>query len=243
MRNCFLVGICILLFGSCDTGNNSLPDVGMDYFPLKVGVYQIYTVDETQISQSIEQKFVYELKFQVVDSTINQEGEYTYIIQRQKRDNANLPWNNIDSWTARIANRQAIIKDGNTSFVNLSFPTVNGLEWDGNAFNALAGDQYCGENKDQKCDIFKLGNVHEEFLMTGGMTFAETLIVIQNDDPDLITKYDVRKEVYAKKVGLIYKEAAVLQFCTSTKAPDCLGKQKVDKGFRYKQVIKEYGSD
>lgn len=232
--------ITLFLFVSCKTNQDPIPDVGLDYFPLKTGAYQIYSVDETQITQSIEKKFVYELKIQIVDSVVNLEGGYTYTMLRQKRNNTTLPWSDLDFLTARIDGRQAIVKEGNTSFVNLTFPVGNGLEWDGNAFNALGGEQSCGDNKDRPCDIYRMDNLGEEFAVASGMTFAETLTVIQNEDPDLIVKQDVRKEVYARDVGLIYKESVVLEYCAKS---SCLGQQKVDKGLRFKQVLKEYGSN
>ena len=215
-------------------------DAGLDYFPLKVGAYQIYSIDETHISQSIEQKSSYQLKLQVKDSSVNPEGGYSYIIQRQKRDNPGLPWESIDAWTSRVADRQAIVKEGNTSYVKIVFPTMNGLEWDGNSFNDLGGDQTCGENKDRPCDTYALENLGKEFVMPDGRAFPETLTVIQSENMDLIVKQDVRKEVYAKGIGMIYKESVVLEYCTT---PLCLGAQKVDKGLRYKQTIKEYGSE
>jgi hypothetical protein len=240
MRGGVFISIALFSLLSCETSPETVTDAGLDYFPLKVGAYQVYSVDETQINQSVEQKSIYELKFQVIDSLINQEGGYTYIIQRQSRANANLPWNMLDSWTARIAGRQAIINEGNTSFVKLTFPAVNGLEWDGNAFNSLVGNKQCGDNLDRLCDIYTLENFGTEFITSTGITFGQALTIIQNEDPDLITKHDVRTEMYAKGVGLIYKESVVLEYCSTD---DCKGDQKVDKGLKYKQVIKEYGSD
>ncbi len=225
---------------SCETSPEMTIDDGLDYFPLKVGAYQIYSVDETQISQAIEQKFSYELKHQVIDSSINLEGGYSYTIQRQKRQNPNQPWESIDAWTSRVADRQAIVKEGNTSFIKITFPTTSGLEWNGNSFNTLGGDQTCGENKNLPCDVYKLERVGKEFTPVDGMTFPVTLTVVQNENTDLIVKQDLRKEVYAKGVGLIYKESVVLEYCTTS---NCLGNQKVNKGVRYKQTIKEYGSE
>lgn len=239
MRGLYIV-CSLFLLGSCQTSPEPVSDIGLDYFPLKIGAYQVYHVDETQINQSVEQRFVYELRVQVVDSLLNQEGGFTYIIQRQKRDNASLPWTTLDSWTSRIADRKAIVTEGNTSLVKVTFPAQNGLEWNGNAFNTLGGEQNCGENKDQPCDIYRLEKVGNEFLLPTGMRYAETVTVIQNDNTDLIVKQDVRSEVFAKGVGLIYKESVVLEYCTKT---SCLGQQIVDKGFRYKQTLKEYGSD
>lgn len=240
MRIGVFVFVVLLSLLSCETSPEMVIDDGLDYFPLRVGAYQIYNVDETQISQSIEQKFSYELKHMIVDSSVNLEGGYSYIIQRQKRDNPTLAWTSLDAWTSRVADRQAIVKEGNTSYVIITFPTMNGLEWNGNSFNTLGGDQSCGENKDLLCDVYKLESVGKEFTPVDGMTFAATLTVVQNENTDLIVKQDVRKEVYAKGVGLIYKESVVLEYCTTS---NCLGNQKVNKGVRYKQTIKEYGSE
>jgi len=225
---------------SCDTSPEVVPDNGLDYFPLRVGAYQIYTVEETQIKQSIEQNYNYELKHSLIDSGINLEGGYSYTIQRQVRDNANLPWQLIDSWTSKVSGRQAIVKEGNISYVKLTFPTINGLEWNGNSFNTLGGEQSCGENNDQQCDVYTVSSLGDAFALSNGLTFAETLTIIQNDNTDLIVKQDVRKEVYAKNIGLIYKESVVLEYCTSA---NCLGDQIVDNGLRYKLTIKEYGSE
>lgn len=240
MRRGGFIIISLFWLLSCETSLEIVADAGLDYFPLKAGAYQIYSVDETQINQSIEQKFSYELKYQVIDSSLNLEGGYNYLIQRQKRDNSTLPWISIDAWTSRVADRQAIIKEGNTSYVKITFPTMEGLEWDGNSFNDLGGDQSCGENKDRPCDTYALKSLGNEFVIAGGMTFPETLTIVQNENTDLIVKQDIRREVYAKDVGLIYKESVVLEYCTTS---ICLGKQKVNKGLRYKQTIKEYGSE
>ncbi len=225
---------------SCETSPEIAPESGLDYFPLRVGDYQIYSIEEIQIQNSIEQRFKYELKHKLIDSAINLEGGYSYTIQRQTRSNSSLPWQLIDLWTSSQSGREAIIKEGNVSYVKLTFPAINGLEWNGNSYNTLGGDQSCGDNKDHACDVYKLISLGDEFALSNGLTFNETLTIIQSENTDLIVKQDVRTEVYAKNIGLIYKESVVLEYCTSS---NCLGEQKVDKGLRYKQTIKEYGSE
>ena len=240
MRSFLFVILGIFLIVSCESNPEVVPDDGWEYFPLQVGAYQIYSVEETIIQQSKEQKLSYELMHKLIDSAMNLEGEYSFTIQRQIRNNATLPWQLIDSWTSRLSGRQAIVKEGNTSYVKITFPTIVGLEWNGNGYNTLGGDQSCGENKDQACDVYMLSSLGDEFALSNGLTFAETLTIIQNENTDLIVKQDVRKEVYAKNIGLVYKESVVLEYCTSS---NCLGEQKVDKGLKYKQTIKEYGSE
>ncbi len=240
MRSFLFIILGLFLIVSCETSPEIVPDSGQDYFPLQVGDYQIYSIEETVIQNSLEQKFKFELKHKLIDSAINLEGGYSYTIQRQTRSNPSLPWQLIDVWTSSLSGRQAIVKEGNIAYVKITFPAIAGLEWNGNSFNTLGGEQSCGENKDQACDVYKLSSFGKEFALPNGLAFAETLTVIQNENVDLIVKQDVRKEVYAKNIGLVYKESVVLEYCTSS---NCVGEQKIDKGLRYKQTIKEYGSE
>lgn len=213
-------------------------DHSTSYFPLKVGAYFIYDVDETQYNQITGNvQSLYELKVTISDSVLNQEGGYTYILNRQKRTASGLPWENLTTWTARINARQGIVVEDNATFVKLVFPLGNGVEWNGNSFNMVGGDQTCGDDN-APCDTYLIQDYDMPFAPGESVSFEHTVTVNQNDNPDLIVKQDVRKEVYAINVGLIYKESTVLNYCTQ---PNCLGKQIVETGVQYKQVIKEYG--
>lgn len=233
----YLAFAIAFLLSSCESSPES-PDLSADYFPLKVGMYQIYDVDETQYNQLTGNvQSVYQLKVLIADSLANVEGGYTYVLHRQKRNDANSAWENLPTWTARISNRQGIVSEENTSFVKLLFPLGDGVSWNGNAFNSLGGDQVCGDDAGP-CDIYQMENVNSPYSPSPDASFDHSVVVVQNDNPDLIVKQDVRKEVYAEGIGLVYRESTVLNYCTK---PDCLGKQIIETGVRYRQVIKEYG--
>ena len=53
-----------------------------------------------------------------------------------------------------------------------------------------------------------------------------------------IVKKDVRMSVYAKSIGLVYREATVLYYCT---VGNCIGQQIVENGTILKQTLKDYG--
>lgn len=235
MLRYFLPLFVLFVFG-CEHSPETF-DHSTEYFRLKVGAYFIYDVDETQYNQITgDVQSQYELKVTISDSALNQEGGYSYIFLRQKRKAGDTQWENLPTWAARTNNRQAIVTEENVPYVKLIFPMGNGVEWNGNAYNTLGGDQSC--DADAPCDLYVIQNFDSPFSPTEGTSFEHTATVIQNDNPDLIVKQDVRKEVYALDVGLIYKESTILNFCTQ---PNCLGKQIVETGVRYKQVIKEYG--
>jgi len=232
MGSCFLMGLGLLC---CTSPEPIEPDLGLDYFPLKVGTYIVYEVDEIQYNQVTgDIQSAYELKVTVTDSAANPEGGFTYTLLRQKRTDAATPWYNLDTWTARVSGREFIMTEGNQPFVKLVFPPSVGISWDGNAYNTLGGEEQCGT---LPCDSYQLLTLDEPFELPD-TTFAHTLTIIQNDNPDRIVKKDIRKEVYALHVGLIYHEATVLNYCTNV---DCLGQEIVETGFQYIQSIKEYG--
>jgi len=209
-----------------------------NYFPIRVGDYRIYHVQETQVSAyNVETDFEYDIKTVVIDSFINVSGSFSYVISRFKRANATEAWTSIDTWTVRINAREVVVTEGSTPFVRLTFPVKSGRTWNGNAYNNLETSEFCGDNNFISCDLYELANVRKTFA-TSVDSFENTLEVIQNNSPDLITKYDIRREVYGAGIGLVYKESTVLNYCT---VGACLGQQLAESGVKLKQELIEYG--
>jgi hypothetical protein len=212
------------------------------YFPLRVGDYRVYHVAETQISAyNIETDFAYEIKTVVVDSFANVSGTYSYIIHRFRRESALDEWESLDTWTARADDREVVVTEGSTPFVRLTFPIKNGRRWNGNAYNNLESNEFCVGDSFTSCDLYELENVAQPLTtLLEALFFENTIAVIQNNSPDLITKYDMRKEIYAHGVGLVYKQSTVLQYCT---IGNCLGQQLVEVGLIFTQELTEYGNE
>lgn len=216
-----------LLAVSCDPDEFQAPDIGLNYFPLRTGHYQIYNVNETVYSEvAAPENRVYQLMVEVTDSFPNSgETGYTYVLRRMKRADQNASWQDLDTWSVRRDDRELVVNEGNRPFVKLTFPLRRGNAWNGNKFNNLDADEYEIEALD-------------ESFTAGGTTFEQTVVVNQENNEDLIVFQDRREEVYARDVGLIYKETTQLRYCTSD---DCLGQQKIKSGIIYKQEIIAYG--
>lgn len=232
--------ILFLLFSSmmlaCSTDERVVPDLGRDYYPLRVGSYTIYQVDETKILFSAETKTSYELKITVTDSSVSNQGVVTYFLSRQKRATSSATWENFDMWSAQVINNKIVQNEGNVLFVKLIFPISLNLAWDGNEFNNLAddGNLFAGDNSDQ----YFIGDLDASVTLPSGFETDRSLTVIQNDFSDNIVGVDQRKEMYARGVGLIYKAVTQLEYCTSS---NCLGQQKIDKGVILTQSLKAHG--
>ena len=236
MKQGFVILFVIVV--SC-TSRNPLPmPVVTDYFPLKKGYYQIYSVDSLVVNQNLETMFNYELKTEVTDSFPNTEGGFTYLIQRSKRLTASSPWTSLPSWSARVSPFLAVVNEGNISYMKIAGPLNNEKAWDGNALNILGGSEKCLVGDAYTCDNYTISSFAKPYEIPGGLHFENTMTVIQNDNKDFIVFQDKRSEIYAKKTGLIYREVMQLNYCTD---PDCLGMQFVETGLKYKQSILEYG--
>ncbi len=198
------------------------------YFPLEIGRYLIYQIDQTSYSE-LDPPHVstYQLKIETVDAFETVEGDLQFVFYRSTRATESDPWEYEDTWSAKRSAIRAVMKEGNTSFVKLSFPLRENREWDGNTFNTL------GE------DVYEAIQVKKPFTIEGLPEFPKTITVMQSDNQDFIVFQDKRSEVYAKDVGLIEKK--ILQLNYYTLPIEDIGKQKIKNGIDFSQRLIEYG--
>ena len=217
----------IIGISSCETSPiEQKVDIGKDYFPMQKGHFRIYNINEIIYTLGDPDTFIYQLKTVVIDSFLNAESTYTYVIHRSVRDEASEPWTYKDTWSSRLVNNQAIESEENIDFVKLIFPFEVGIKWNGNAFNNRGEEDYELESEGTK-------TLNNE-------TFDDCIVIKQRDNQDFIVNFDQRYETYAKNVGLVYVDKTQLFYCSDADL-GCIGKQIVDEGVIYKQTIVDYG--
>jgi len=231
----FLLLLSILV--ACSSEDPISTDIGLNYFPLRTGSEWIYQVEETIINQAVEEKTTYELRITLVDSIKNDNGTYAYIFNRATRTEDENPWQSISTWSASVNKNQLIQNESNIHFVKMIFPLFSGSRWNGNQYNNLAdnGNLFNGQGS----ELYELTEFDKPLLLSSGLEFQRTSTIVQNNFVDPIVGTDQRKEVYARDVGLIFKEIIQLEYCTT---PACLGQQKVDQGVMYVQTLTSYAA-
>lgn len=214
-----------ILWQCSETKEVNLEGLGTNYFPLKVGMYQLYQVNGTRYVSYVDSVvFSYLLKETVVDSFQNLESGILYKIEREKKNNDDDFWVVDSIWTARKYDQYAVRVENNIPIVSLTFPVKENKSWDGNKLN------------DRGIDEFEMIDINKHYSDAYG-DYSKTLKVIQEELPDVYVQSVSKKEIYAEDLGLIYKENIILNF----RQGDDYGKEVIESGIKYYQYLIEYG--
>lgn len=227
-----------VLFG-CKKGTEDPIAFGYEYFPVDSGRYAQFKVDSINwndfTNPSTVDSFLFDIR-EVNDSIFTDNtGRDATTLLRFRRDSANGSWYIKDVWYMNRNDERAEKVEENERFVKLVFPIAEGKAWNGNVYNTIGNWEY------------KLTNVGKPFT-TNGFTFNETVTVIQtgiNDIPDGMTEpllhKELGKEVYAKGVGLVYKELTILEgriIPNVTQQPPF--DQRIKSGFKMTMTLTDY---
>ncbi|GAB4040948.1 hypothetical protein GCM10028809_66790 [Spirosoma gilvum] len=169
----------------------------------------------------------YQLKERIGQAYSSVTGQQAYRLIRYKRADDSQVWQPDSVWSARLVNNEAIRSENGRDFVSLLFPISNQASWNGNQLSGFDADEYVARNVNQPYRVLT-------------KQFDNTVTVVAQDDSTLVSQ-DKRIDVYARGVGLVYKERTHLQFCTAS--PTCIGHQQIDYGTRQIYRVRTYGID
>lgn len=202
--------------------------MGYDYFPLQAGNYRIFEVVDIRytIQHGKDSSFYY-LKEVVMDSSIDQTGETSHFIYQYKRSDPADPWEkeSVVVHTVKRSLSNLVVYEGNIPYVKLTFPVKVGLTWDGNAYNT------------QDVMYYHYSDVEIPDTMLNWMD-SPLIRVVQNDFDDQLIRRDLRNEIYAAGIGLVYKESSILDYCRES---ECFGLKEINSGTEFRQTLVEYG--
>ncbi len=223
----FVLLIALLLLLNCRYNTIELT-ADSTYFPLETGRYVVYAVDEERFAPNAAvQRQTYQVKEIVGANYTDVTGRPAFRLLRFRRNDTAQAWQPDSVWSVRLTANAAIRTENGVDFIKLVFPLSNRLRWNGNRLNNI------GE------DIYEVHIADEPYRVLN-KTVRPTVRVIQQNDSTLVSQ-DKRTELYARHVGLIYKERIQLTYCTAT--PACTGKNQIAYGIRQIYRLIDHGSD
>lgn len=219
----------LLLLGisACnETKEFSPSDLGYDYYPIEIGDFRIYQVEEIKYRISGFDTTEYEIKETIFDS-IQSRDRVNYLIRRDRRESSLDEWRSDSVWVVTQTPTYLAIAENSINFIKLTFPVKADVQWDGNGLNSRNEMIY----RYQPISVSLIDSIDA----------ADHMRVLIEDVAPNVTGVDLRSEVYARGVGLVTKDYLIQENCTASSCGDDLG--KVVAGRSLKQVLIEVGHE
>ncbi len=209
--------VCLAItFSACEKKSEELPTASLqEIFPLALGKTWIYKLDSivpAAFGTSLLTK-TYHAKDSVVSAFSDNQGRLSFIIRRYIRDTAGLkPWSFGTTITATATDKWVEYVENNMRYIKVSLPVREGYSWYGHAFIDTRNNNYTYLDKLNGWD-YTWQNVNEQYRLLN-KTYDSTAVIAQNDettppgpfDPNNFKQRTFGKEVYAKGIGMIYKD-------------------------------------
>lgn len=223
----FLYLILLVAIQSCNNDGTD-PVNTYDYFPLTVGHYMIYDVNDAVYSSGQANPVIkaYQEKDEISSVTVNTDGSSTYIVSRSSRNTASDYWVKTKDYSINQYPDKLIFNIDNQSTVPLVFPIDSKITWNGNMYNTLDAEDYHYEDISQP-------------FASGTLSFDKALTLVERRDTTSVIDYDLGLKRFAIGVGLIYDEQTSYEYCQATAA--CIGQGIIDSGSKKTRKIVEYG--
>ena len=218
LRNIYtgILFICVISLVGCkkETTELDFPKLA-DYSALQTGRVLIYHLDSTVIDQSDAALVVtsYLIKDSIASTFTDNTGRLSYKVFRFITDTLNKsPWQSLSTYYITPTEQSVeTVDDNNLRFISLKEPVEDNFTWNGNSYI----DTKSANSNYQYMDgwTYTYQNVNMPFTVLKG-TIDSTISVLQVDetsppgpfDPDVYQQRNYSLEVYAKSIGLIYKE-------------------------------------
>ncbi len=208
-----LAFVLVFVLNSCKKQSETFNTASLnDYYPLQTGKTFLYRLDST-VPASFGTALIvrsYQAQDSIESTFTDNQGRLSYRIFRLVRDTAGTqPWVFAATYFATPTAESVEYVDNNLRFIKLHQPFIEGYTWPGNSYidtksvdlSYLDGWDYQYQNVGQSYNVL-------------GKNYDSTVTVLQQDDttplgpfnPNNYQQRNLSTEVYAKGVGLVYKE-------------------------------------
>lgn len=215
MKKLFIIGTVLVAFlFSCQKETIPADDIelGKEYFPVTKGHTIEYAIDSIIYNdfKKTTDTFAMEFKDVIGESFTDNEGRESFVVNRYRRQDSTYGWEDMMTYYATKTNFRVEVIENNLRMIKIVFPVKLKTAWAGNIYIPAQIDD----------DLNWLWNWNYQYSSinksfdNGKKVFENALEIDENDeqtnDPDLypnsFASKVYAKEVYAKNVGLIYRE-------------------------------------
>lgn len=241
-----LMVLCIIAISACkkDTNLQFNKDAGKEYMPLHIGTTWYYEVDSfiyypTVANVHIDSAY-YQVKEIVVDSFLNTTGDLVYVLDRYERKAGETNWNFKTVNSAQFGNQNFTRTEGNNAFILFPLPPAKALRWSG---TALLDKSQLNDVGGESIEVFKSWEsqiIQFGFLYNNNWLNADDCFKVRIADSESLIDLRSGYEIYAKGLGLMYRELKVLDSQCNGNPINCKDipwEIKAEKGFIVKQSL------
>ncbi len=216
-----------VLLASCTRDEVSPILFGTTYYPITPGHYVIYKVKRITYNELADNELEeFERKEVIVGPFTDASGREVHRLELFARADASEPWRMDSVWTVRKEPARLVRVENNEPFVRLVFPAHDGATWNGNALNDFPAETFRAEVPDAP------------FSLAAG-SFSRPIRVVQRQDSSIVNR-DVRFEVYAEGVGMVYRKIEVYQYVNNFLSP-FYGLDSITGGLFVEQTALSWG--
>ena len=212
-RHFLLILIIVVMAFGCGKQTETITVISAkELYPISVGKTFIYRLDSTVVATfgASLQKKSYLAKDSIESSFLDNQGRQSYRIFRYISDTLlSKPYQYSSTYYAVIDSNKIEYVDNNLRFITLVNPVSTNTTWAGNsAINTTTNSDNYYLNNWQ----YKYQNIFEPYTVKKG-NISNTVTILQQDessglnfDPNFYYNKTYSTEVYAKEIGLIFKD-------------------------------------
>jgi len=236
LRNAFFVMVVFLLMMainlscSTDTVSPEIAGITSDFYPLKIGRYAIYDVEETKytfVNGTINRK--YQIKELISDTFRLQDKTLAFRLERYSRNDTAQEWSLDSIYVAYKTGTEFIRVESSIPYLKLKYPLRTNVTWNGNLYNNNSGDV------PEIYKVLSLSNINDSTIL--GQK-SRVIKVLHRSDSNCTSNY-YSHEKYAENIGLI--ERVYRSYGYKETSPPCTGPANVEVGKDYRERIVEVG--
>lgn len=211
-----VLGFAATILSSCKQNELLLPYLQISgYYPLETGKVFIYRMDSTSTTPfgGALQTNSYHIKDSFANSFLDNSGRVSFRVFRYISDTLEVqPWQyQISYYITPVTDGIELVDDNNLRYIKIKSPARDGFSWLGNSYI----DTRSANSPYQYLDAWNYIYSHTDSQFTTMMGIVDSTITVEQRDetspegpfdPQFYQQRNFSKEVYAKGIGLVYKE-------------------------------------